>query len=124
MKIYVAMPYGRRRNLPLPEIMANVYRAIEVGRELIKKGHTPFIPHLYHWVHYGWAETPSEDKWIDMCVQWVQLCDALIYIDPEGQSLGALLECQIAQAEGLPVFFTLEAIPNEPSRTTSKNHMA
>ena len=46
MRIYVAGPYTSNENRELD----NVNRAIDVARELIARGHDPFIPHLTHFV--------------------------------------------------------------------------
>lgn len=51
MKIFVSHPYGRRKGISDTAIERNVKKTIELSRKIIAKGHTPFVPNLYHFVH-------------------------------------------------------------------------
>ena len=108
MKIYVAHPYGRRRNLPEYSIATNVGLSIRAGRELIKRGHIPFIPNLYHFVDKYWDESCSEERWAEISASWIECCDALLYCAP---SEGCDKELQIAKELGKQIFYDLEEIP-------------
>jgi len=89
MRIYVAHTYGRRHGLSNNLCERNAYRSIEVGRELIKRGHNPFIPNLYHFVHTGWDFSPEEDFWLRLVSDWLRFCDAvLVARKPEWEGSG------------------------------------
>ena len=105
MKIYVAGPYGRRAGLNEGECEVNTQEAIRWGRFLIERGHIPLIPHLYHWVHKGWAQTPSESAWFIICSDWIEDCDALFMLPGWRQSWGAKEELKIARQQGKRVYF-------------------
>ena len=93
MLIYIAGPLSAPTE---EQRLANVYRAIDAGLAVYRKGHIPFIPHLSHWVAIDDA--------------WLRECDALLYL---GSSRGADIELQRAIDLGLDIYFTLEAIPVE-----------
>ena len=38
-------------------VKTNTEKAIEAGRQIIVKGHSPFIPHLFHYVQYAYEIT-------------------------------------------------------------------
>ena len=104
MKIYVAGPYSA--NNP-HNIQLNVDRAIDIGCELIKRGHNPFIPHLTHYVWLRPEGDFSYDKWCELDVEWLKLCDALYFI---GSSNGANAELELAKKLGLKIFYSLEEV--------------
>lgn len=104
MRIYVAGPYSapseREREM-------NTRRAIEAGLALFKLGHTPFIPHLTHYVDLHAHRTGvvmTWDDYIRLDLEWLDLCDALLYLGP---SKGADLELQHALKRGKRVFRSL-----------------
>ena len=106
MKIYVAGPYGRRKGLSDAECEANVRVAIDAGRALIAKGHIPFIPHLYHYVHVGWSDSPDEEVWLRIASSWIEHCDALLLLP--GESAGAQHEVELAL--GKKVYRSIEEV--------------
>lgn len=111
MRIYIASPYGRRINLRHRTRENNVWQSIEAGRQLILKGHTPFLPLLYHFVHIDWNKTPNEDIWHEICAAWLPYCQALLRL--QGKSIGADDEVRRARALGLKIYNSLEDIPDE-----------
>ncbi len=111
MIIYIASPYGRRIGKKGSTLTNNVKRSIEAGRELILKGHTPFMPLLYHYVHKDWRKTPSEDVWHRICKAFLFHCQGVLRL--EGYSIGADDEVADAKALGKKVFYSLEEVPDE-----------
>ncbi len=114
LKVYVASPYGRRIGNSDKQCEDNVQKAIEVGRELIKLGYIPLVANLYHFIHAGWADSPDEDKWLEMCMAWIPACDALLRLP--GRSHGADAEVSLAKELGIPVRYNirgLEELRNE-----------
>jgi hypothetical protein len=108
MRVYVAHTYGRRHGLSEEEIEKNAWLSICVGRELIKKGHKPFIPNLYHFVHSGWDESPEEDVYFDLVSEWIQFCDCLLVArKPTWEGSGVLREIEIAKKLGIKVYYNI-----------------
>ena len=109
MRIYVAGPYTAD---DARKVQMNVDIAIEDGCKLMRKGWTPFIPHLSHyiWMH------PDGDfdykTWTAMDFEWLQFCDALYVIAP---SPGALAEVDYAKKHNIPVYDDIDDIPNSDS---------
>jgi hypothetical protein len=108
MKVYVAGPYSAGT----PEqIAANVSAAMSAGAQLLRLGHTPFIPHFTHYFELmsqeqGWGFTYEDYmKWDD---EWLKSCDALLYL---GSSPGADRELQTALVRGLMTFRDIADVP-------------
>jgi hypothetical protein len=107
LKIYVAGPYSAPSE---EEREQNTRRAIEAGLALFKLGHTPFIPHLTHYVDLHAHRTGvvmSWDDYIRLDLEWLDVCDALLYLGP---SKGADIELQYALKTGKRVFQSLSEI--------------
>lgn len=111
MKIYVIHTYGRRHGLNDTECEINALKSVALGRELIKKGHNPFIPNLYHWVHKGWVDSPDEGGWFKIVSDWLQYCDAvLVGAVPEWDDSGVHREIEMAKEMGLTIHYSIEEI--------------
>lgn len=107
LRIYVAGPYSAPSE---HERELNTQRAIEAGLALFKLGHTPFIPHLTHYVDLHALRTGvvmTWDDYIRLDLEWLDVCDALLYLGP---SKGADLELQHALKRGKRVFRSLVEI--------------
>lgn len=100
MKVYVAGPYT------LGDVAVNVRNAIAAGVELLDAGHTPFIPHLCHFIHMQ-APRPYE-TWIRYDLEFLPSCDALVRLP--GQSAGADGEVIEARKLGLAVYDSVGAL--------------
>ena len=99
MKIYVAAPYTSD-----PE--GNTQRAIEYGLKLIREGHSPFIPHLTHFVGLMADEQKmpvSYDRWIELDNDWLIHCEELHRLS--GDSPGSDAEVILAESLGIPVVY-------------------
>jgi len=112
LRIYVAGPYSPK-NCDLHTAIAIGYRntenAIEVGIEIIKKGHIPFVPHLSHYIHVN-KNCPLNVPWYAIDNSFLEhWANALYYIS---SSSGADAELVLAQKLGLRIFRNLEEIPN------------
>jgi hypothetical protein len=104
LRIYIAGPYSAPSE---DERELNARRAIEAGLALFKLGHTPFIPHLTHYVDLHAHRTGvvmTWDDYIRLDLEWLDVCDALLYLGP---SKGADLELQYALKAGKRVFRSL-----------------
>jgi hypothetical protein len=113
LRIYVAGPYTAET----PEaVLDNVHMAIDAGLILIDRGHTPFLPHLTHWVEKRAIRTRGGglpyEFWLDYDAIWLAQCDALLYLSP---SPGADRELAVAEALGLRVFWGLDEVTVAPA---------
>ena len=109
MKIYIAGPI----TAPTPGQRAiNVVKATDAGIDLIKMGHTPFIPHLFVAadIQAMVQGRPIEyETWMALDDRWLTMCDALLYLAP---SPGADRELARAQELGLTVFMSIAEVPH------------
>lgn len=114
MRIYVAGRYGARDGLKLEELEANVQRAIEHAKVIIKKGHNVFIPHLFHYVDtINGEKFLPEGKWIELSIDWLKVCDAIYMLPNWGESKGACEEHAVALVSNMLVFYDLKEVPND-----------
>lgn len=101
MRIYVAGPYSKG------DVFANIRRAVQAGTALIKRGHSPFVPHLTGFWDFL---TPLDyEEWLAYDMEWVRVCDAILRLP--GESSGADREVAFAKELGKPVYFAVEMIP-------------
>jgi len=108
MRIYIAGPYSS----PDPGgKLANTNAAIDAGITLLKAGHAPFIPHLSHFVdrraRARGIRIDYED-WMALCFAHLEHCEALLLL---ASSPGADRELKFAEAHGLRIYHSLEAVP-------------
>jgi hypothetical protein len=95
-------------NACIGEVEMNVRNAIAIGNQLIRMGHTVFVPHLSHYQanapngRHDWPWYEMDNTFID---HWAE---ALFYIAP---SKGATAEMERAKACGLPIFTLLSQVP-------------
>lgn len=75
MRIYIAGPISADTH---DKMAWNVFKAIYIAKDIIKKGHFPFIPHLF-WIL---GLDRSWQWWIDFDDVWLRQCDALFYMGP------------------------------------------
>jgi len=106
MRIYVAGPYTGDEE-------RNVERAAFVGGMLALRGHTPFVPHLFHYVDEaihacGYNKIPYEE-WMRQDLEWLRQCEAVFRM--AGRSPGADREVALAEELGLPVYHCLTEVP-------------
>jgi len=113
MRIYIAHTYGKRHGLSLREYEANTYSSIRYGIGVINKGHNPFIPNLYHFVSEEAGGNIAESRWLEFVTEWLRFCDALfVATKPPWQGSGVQAEIDIAMAMGIPIYWSIEEIPD------------
>ena len=112
MRICIIGKYGSHE-LPRESREANVIKAIEAARALIIKGHSPFCPHLSHWVHEGWGwEGSTPERWYKIDNDWLSCAEGIYALANWTDSLGATNEHKLAQSLGIPIYYHLEEVPN------------
>lgn len=99
MRVYIASAYTQG------DVAINVRNVILVADELVKRGHTPYIPHLTHFWH---LVSPKEVKfWYDYDNSFLDhWAECLLRLDNE--SKGADAEVERAKRLGIPVYFRIE----------------
>ena len=100
--IYVASPYSKG------SISGNVRRACFAGDEILRKGHTPFIPHLSHL--WELISPKPWGIWLRIDFALLAKCDALLRLP--GESIGADAEVAEAMRLGKPIYYDLKDIPD------------
>jgi hypothetical protein len=112
MKIYVAHTYGRRHGLTQTECEDNALKAIALGREVLRKGHNPFVPNLWHWFVDWDGDFPDEETTFILVSDWIRDCDALLVGEsPQWEGSGVHREMKIAEALGKKVYYSLDEVP-------------
>ena len=109
LRIYVSGPLSADTDEGMFE---NCQRAVDVGIQLMQKGHYALIPHLSLWTNVR-AEvkhgvTFDWDWWMKLDLDLLECCEALYYI---GSSRGADIELQRAKELGLKIFYSLDEVP-------------
>lgn len=119
MFIYISGPYSPRDNITdidLKEqaIKENIKRANDVALKITNKGHIPFVPHT---MMQGWEDIHRvpRDQALNICHKWVEKCDALFFMAP---SKGADSERQLATKLGLPIYRSLDDIPDTKTNSS------
>ena len=112
MKIYIAHTYGRKHGMDDDTLEKNAYLSIWWGRQIILKGHNPFIPNLFHFVHKDWPESPDEERYFSLVSDWIEDCDALFVARmPSWEGSGVAREVKIAEELGIPIYYSINDIP-------------
>ena len=99
-RIYIAGPYTHG------DVAVNVRTAMQAGDAIIDAGHSPFVPHLYHFMHM--QQPHSYSVWTELDLAWVEACHAMFRI--EGKSFGADAEVAYAEKLGIPVFTDISSL--------------
>ena len=108
--IYVAGPYTAERRA---DRRNNTERAMDAGLALVAKGHYPVVPHLTHYLDERCFDLTGGylvyGFYIALDDRLLAACDALFYLAP---SPGADRELARAKRRGLPIYRTLDEVPD------------
>jgi len=94
IRVYISGP------ITLGNPVTNFAQADEAMAELMELGYAPLNPMLS--MKSGYANDFPWQTWIDGCLAWVQVADAILRLP--GESRGAEIECAAAVNCGIPVF--------------------
>jgi len=88
----------------------NVDLAIDAGIALLRRGHTPYIPHLTHYVNLRVPlDNPiRREQWYEIDNRMVPRCDGLLLIS---HSPGADAELELARKHGLEIWLSIDDVP-------------
>ena len=99
LRVYVAGPISKG------DFSANVRRGIEWGKQMLRDGLAPYIPHLNATPAFVDGDGGGENwkGYLEWDLEWVAASEALFRI--AGESAGADLEVEHAKSLGIPVFY-------------------
>ena len=105
MRIYIIGPITAEHPR---EVLKNVNSAIDAGIEIMKRGHSVFIPHLFYYMHMR-PNCPFEyEEYVKNDFEWLKVSDAVFFLK---SSPGSDKELKIAKKLGLKIFKSLDEIP-------------
>lgn len=96
--VYISSPYT------LGDVAVNVKRQLDVANELLMSGFAPLAPLYSHFQHM--AHPQHYSVWLDLDKTWVAISDCVLRLP--GKSSGANMEVAIAEARGIPVYYSVE----------------
>ena len=104
MRVYIASAYTKG------DVAINVHNVILVADELVKLGHTPYVPHLTHFWH---LVSPKEvDFWYEYDNSFIDhWAECLLRLPNE--SIGADKEVERARKLGIPVYYDIKKLEKE-----------
>ena len=102
MIIFISGPYSS-------DPLINTCKAIQAGEEVVKLGHTPYIPHLN--LIWDMFNPHPKNFWCKLDLGILYKCDGILRLP--GESPGADQEIFHAVLWQLKIFHRLEDIPNE-----------
>lgn len=86
--------------------MGNIQRAEAAAFELAKAGFAPYVPHSLARNAESWKIPHS--VWLSIDEPWVRAADVLLRLP--GDSIGGDMEVSWADEEGIPVYWSIEAL--------------
>lgn len=111
LKIFISGPITNGGTASEDEVYQNVANAVEAGIELIRKGYAPFIPHLSVLTNNIAKQQGKEipwQTWMKIDNAYLSESDAVLFL---GNSKGADIELECAKQFGLPVYYSVEEVP-------------
>lgn len=112
MRIYVSGPLT---DSSTEVVVTNIYKALDASIEILKRGHSPFIPHLAYFlndymIRSRKISTASHDAWLSLFdFPWLDVCDGLLFM---GSSPGADEELKRAENLGKIIWTDISDIPH------------
>lgn len=86
----------------------NYFQAVDAERKLMLAGFAPLNPMRSMTLPFAWQDDMPHDLWLQVDLQWVECAEA-VYRLP-GESKGADIECDHAEARGIPVFCSFKSL--------------
>lgn len=108
--VYLSGPIGNGHTVDARTMYQNVRRGEELMFKMMKMGFTVICPHLSYHAWLNWAEDMEWQRWIDMDMDFVRICDIFYRMRPSeyGPSRGADREEEEAKRLGKPIVYLLE----------------
>ena len=113
--VYIASPYTKG------DVAVNVRNSFLIADELLTHGFCPFPPLYSHFWHF--LSPKPYETWLELDKMWVKACDCLLRMP--GESSGADGEVEFAQANDIPVFYSVgDLIKNKRALQVTKSRRA
>lgn len=93
MKVFLAGPYKGDQAM-------NVRAVLKAADRIVDAGHTPFVPHLYHF--WDFVSPKPRETWIRLDLEWLAACEVLVRLS--GESSGSDHEVGVAEGLDIQVF--------------------
>lgn len=106
--VYVAGPY---RAATRAGIELNIQSARLTGLHCCHKGWSPLIPHANTGGLDAVAPAIPDEFWLGATMELMRRCDAVVLCPGYGKSVGTVAEMLEAKRLGLPIFATLDELP-------------
>jgi hypothetical protein len=104
LRIYIASAYTKG------DVAQNVKRVIDVADKLVKMGHIPYVPHLTHFWHI--ISPKKISFWYNYDLSFLEYwAEAVLRIPNDSD--GADNEVKVAKYLNMPVYYSVDSIPNE-----------
>jgi hypothetical protein len=111
--IYIA---GKYSALTREGERENVMAAARIALEVIKRGYAVFCPHTHsETINFLADGTLGYAQWMRVDLAILAQCDALLLLPGWDHSRGAIRECDCADALGMPIVKSIQALP-EPAK--------
>ena len=109
LKIYVAHRY----NGGTLETLSNIGRAVEIGVEIAKRGHYPFVSHLDCLIAIQSKGCLPLDYYYNSSMAYLQVCDAIFIVDWKDidNSKGVKAEFDWATSHGIQIYYNINELP-------------
>ena len=115
LTVYIAgpyTPYGASMHDAARKAHENTLTAINIGVDVIEKGHLVYIPHFSHFMHLYGKKALSYKYYTEADIEWLNMCDSILYYNHSiGASKGADNELRIAIQNGKRIFFSVDELP-------------
>ena len=111
LKIYVAYRYSADNVL---DVLHNIGKAIDVGRQIAELGHSPFIPHLDCLVAmFDHKNQLPLSYYYNCSIDWMKVADAIFVVDWNDltTSKGVAAELEWNKEGKLPVYSKVDQLP-------------
>ena len=112
--VYIA---GKYSGLNFNKVELNIRKARNTALQLIKevgnKGYFPVTPHMNtsHFEEWeGIFKGIDYEYWLQGCHELLKNCDILLLLDNWEDSNGAKEEKKIAEANGMPIFYSIDEL--------------
>jgi hypothetical protein len=114
LRVYIAGALSSKEKMErnpsqvVTDYIQNIHKMCKVAAELKRKGYYPYIPALDFLLGVIVGDF-EENDYRDIGISFLAVCDAVLVIS---DSWGVQQEIEFAQVYGLPVFYSIEDLPN------------
>lgn len=114
-RVYIAGP------ITIGNVAENVQRAADAGTRLLEYGYSVLVPHLSAYMGGAKPEANAagigHETWLASDLSWVDCADVVLRLP--GDSRGADIEVEFAEARGIPVVYSEMELMDEYTCTRS-----